>query len=962
MNFKRIILAVTLVILLIGVASATKVSEDTITTDSTNDIVSDTSSSTNYAKSSIIDDVTDQKEIIKDNKTIKTASKSYDVTNYNTLNNALTNKNYDTVTVNIKSDITLTGGIRLNDAVKKLTINGNGKTISGNGRYPFLRINSANVTINNIKIKNCFSENGSAIYNNRGNLTIKNSFLTYNSASDSGGGIFNNYARLTMINCTLIGNEISRIDNCGGGAIHNTHSTVIIKDSKFIDNYAPDGGAILNINKCVINITNSTLNSNYGEVGAAIFNQESHLYIKNSKLNNNYANLYGGAIYNVIGYVDITNSTLNNNYGRYHGGAIYTDDNLKITKSTLNNNTAIGQGGAIFNQGKTNIINSTLNKNIVTGEDDDDDLECGGGAIYNFEGNLTVTQSTLNNNNASLSGGAIYSTDGNVTVTHSTFNNNKADFSGAIENTKGNLNVRNTTFNNNKGHDTGAIGHDEGNLTINNCTFIKNTSEHDIGAVWNGFEGYAKISNSIFKNNTAKGYGGAVSNGEILIVNSCLFDGNKVTSDYSEGGAIDSPGNLTVRNTVFKNNAAQSGAAIRNIENTTIEKNTFTANKAKTKGKAIISYSGAIIYNNTGADTSKYSGTITTEGTNVLIRNNIFDDIGKLNTKITVTTTSGIIGEKLTLKASIVDENNKKLNEGNVIFKLNGITIKDNGKLTGSSNPLKVKVTNGVATATVIPNLDMRNANKLTAKYVGTNKYNAADSNQVKIQVSQRNASIIVSSNVKTIKQGQVLTLTAKVYDTTNGKKSTSLTKFADEFVYFKVNGITLKDSTGQMLKVKIVNGTATAKYTVPLGLSGITDGRTMTPKNHTILAGFYNKNYQENIRNTSKFQVERSNITILIADATVNTKTHKLSITALIKDYLGNIVAGPNKCVIKINGISLKNGTQPMYYFSTNGVLNLNNINIPTYNKYSSIEIVTQDRLAYKNQRNTTTSIKVMN
>jgi len=961
MNFKRMILAVTLVILLIGVASATEVSEDIITIDSINNIVSDTPSSINYAKSSMTNDVTDQKEIVKDNKTIKTASKSYDVTNYNTLNNALTNKNYDTVTVNIKSDITLTGSIRLNDAVKKLTINANGKTIRGNARYQFLRINSANVTINNIKIKNCFGTDGSALDNYKGNLTIKNSLFTYNSASNAGAAVYNDNAKLTLINCTFIGNEATNSDS-SGGAIYNTHSTVSIRDCIFIENYAEDGGAILNIGNCVMNITNSTLNSNYGDVGAAIFNQESHLYIKNTKLNNNNGNLYGGAIYNVIGYVDITNSTLNNNFGHNNGGAILNYEDLKITKCILNNNTALGQGAAIFTEGKTIIINSTLNNNHVTGTSNDDYLECGGAAIYNKDANLTVTLSTLNNNNASLSGGAIYSTDGNVTVTHSTFNNNKADFSGAIENTKGNLNIRNTTFNNNKGHDTGAIGHEEGNLTINNCTFTKNTSEHDIGAVWNGFEGYAKISNSIFKNNTAKGYGGAVSNGETLIVTSCLFDGNKVTSDYSEGGAIDSPGNLTVRNTVFKNNAAQSGAAIRNIENATIEKNTFTANKAKTKGNAIISDSGARIYNNTGADTSKYSGTITTEGTNVLIRNNIFDDIGKLNTKITVTTTSGIIGEKLTLKASILDENNKKLNEGNVIFKLNGITIKDNGKLTGSSNPLKVKVTNGVATATVIPNLDMRNANKLTAKYVGTNKYNASDSNQVKIHVSQRNASIIVSSNVKTIKQGQVLTLTAKVYDTTNGKKSTSLRKFADEFVYFKVNGITLKDSKGQMLKVKIVNGTATAKYTVPLGLSGITDGRSMTPKNHTILAGFYNKNYQENIRNTSKFQVERSNITILIADATVNTKTHKLSITALIKDYLGNIVAGPNKCVIKINGISLKNGTQPMYYYSTNGVLNLNNINIPSYNKYSSIEIVTQDRLAYKNQRNTTTTIKVTN
>ena len=256
----------------------------------------------------------------------------------------------------------------------------------------------------------------------------------------------------------------------------------------------------------------------------------------------------------------------------------------------------------------------------------------------------------------------------------------------------------------------------------------------------------------------------------------------------------------------------------------------------------------------------------------------------------------------------------------------------------------------------------MKSATKYIASYLGTKKYNSSVSNEAKIQVSKRNASIEVSSDKKTIKQGQVLTITAKVYDTTKGKKSTNLTKYDDEFVFFKVNGITLKDSNGQMLKAKIKNGIATVNYTIPLGLSCVTDGKTMTIKNHTILAQFYNKNYQEDIRNTSTFQVEKSNITLTITNATVNNKTHKLSLKTTIKDYLGNIVKGPNKFIIKINGITLKNDTQAMYYYSTDGILNLENIDIPSLNKYTNIEVVTQDRLAYNNQRNTTTEIKVLN
>jgi hypothetical protein len=48
------------------------------------------------------------------------------------------------------------------------------------------------------------------------------------------------------------------------------------------------------------------------------------------------------------------------------------------------------------------------------------------------------------------------------------------------------------------------------------------------------------------------------------------------------------------------------------------------------------------------------------------------------------------------------------------------------------------------------------------------------------------------------------------------------------------------------------------------------------------------------------------------------------------------------------------------MYYYSTNGILKIKDITIPAYNNYKTIEIVTQDRLAYKSQRNTTTIIKI--
>ena len=164
------------------------------------------------------------------------------------------------------------------------------------------------------------------------------------------------------------------------------------------------------------------------------------------------------------------------------------------------------------------------------------------------------------------------------------------------------------------------------------------------------------------------------------------------------------------------------------------------------------------------------------------------------------------------------------------------------------------------------------------------------------------------------------------------------------------------------MLKVKIINGTATVNYTIPLGISCLTDMQTLTPKNHTIQVGLYNKNYQNIMTKTPTFQVERSNITINLSNATINNKTHTLSMKITIKDYLGNVVAGPNKLVIKVNGVTLKNGTNVQYYYTTDGVLNLKNIPVPQSKNYTSIEVITQDRLAYNSQRNTTKVIKITN
>ena len=416
--------------------------------------------------------------------------------------------------------------------------------------------------------------------------------------------------------------------------------------------------------------------------------------------------------------------------------------------------------------------------------------------------------------------------------------------------------------------------------------------------------------------------------------------------------------NNTVNNTAVNITVSDktSGKKIANAQIRIILPNKTTIN-ATTDSKGMLIQSltlpaGKNILNVTYIGSKTYSNT---SKSNTI-------DVKKITTKTTINTVTAYLGDEITLTAKVTASNAIAVNNGNVIFKLNGVTIKDNCKLSGSDNPLKIKVVNGVATATITADSSMRNANQITAHYIENTDYTASNSTTTKITPKPRTATIIVTTNTKKIKQGQNLTITAKIYDTTGGKKTTNLISSGDDFVYFKINGVTLKDANGQMIKVKVVNGVATINYTVPLGLSCVTDTKTMTPKNHTILAVYYNKNYADNIKNTTTFQLERSDITINLVNATINNKTHTLSMKITIKDYLGNVVTGPNKLIIKVNGVTLKNGTHVQYFYTTDGILNLKNIPVPASKNYATIEVITQDRLAYESQRNSTTKIKITN
>ncbi|MCE7698619.1 MAG: hypothetical protein K8E24_007210, partial [Methanobacterium paludis] len=191
--------------------------------------------------------------------------------------------------------------------------------------------------------------------------------------------------------------------------------------------------------------------------------------------------------------VTITNLTLENGTSNV-GGAIVNHGNLTVTDSTFNNNTATELGGAIANDGNLTVTCSTLNNNTAQA----------GGAIFNIGGTLPVTSSTLNNNTAQA-GGAICNLGGTLPVTSSTLNNNTAQGGGAILNEYGTLPVTCSTLNNNTAQAGGAIFNEDGNLTVTSSMLNNNIAQQFGGAIYNYDDGSFGDVNSVVNFNRIVG-------------------------------------------------------------------------------------------------------------------------------------------------------------------------------------------------------------------------------------------------------------------------------------------------------------------------------------------------------------------------------------------------------------------------------------------------------------------------
>ena len=228
-------------------------------------------------------------------------------------------------------------------------------------------------------------------------------------------------------------------------------------------------------------------------------------------------------------------------------GAISNEGKLTISNSNFYSNKVTGNSGTIItNKNKLNINNSKFYQNSASK-----------GVVNNQNDALLVIDNSefYNNDMTSFSNsyGIVYTTSANATISNTVFRNNAVKYGGAIYATKssdatiGIVNIINSTFEGNSANtgQGGALFVSGGECIIKESMFINNKANPGKfnggqgGAIYTSLNGNVSVTDSVFKNNQAK-LGAAL---------------------YLNGGS-----NSTISYSVLLNNTAEGDYAISNAE------------------------------------------------------------------------------------------------------------------------------------------------------------------------------------------------------------------------------------------------------------------------------------------------------------------------------------------------------------------------------------------------------------
>ncbi len=293
-------------------------------------------------------------------------------------------------------------------------------------------------------------------------------------------------------------------------------------------------------------IASLTITGGLADAGGGIYN-EGNLEVRDSLI-------FANALNEIVG-------------GDSYGGGIYNDGSLLLWDSEVSANVTDGfrvWGGGIYNKGDLEVRSSLIASNTNSSEYYSGGAS--GAGISNFEGQVTILNSTLLENSSNCGGagwgGAIHNRYGDITIQNSIVSGNSVDcdyaWGGAISNggsgSGGTITVLNSSVTDNTA--TGIVEFAQGGGIFNTASII--------------------IDGGTLTNNSAiGGDGGGIMNdnsGELLILSSTIS------------------GNLAYDSAAFGSLVSASGGGIRNEGTITIHASTISGNTARVEGNAPVTY------------------------------------------------------------------------------------------------------------------------------------------------------------------------------------------------------------------------------------------------------------------------------------------------------------------------------------------------------------------------------------
>ena len=490
------------------------------------------------------------------------------------------------------------------------------------------------------------AQSGDTIYLNNHTFTGSGSEISV------AGGWFSNKDKIT----------IDGSINPNKGGTGNEMSTLDAKSSSRVFNIGASSITLKNII-----ITNGKYSGRDAN-GAGVYSSGSNLVLENCVISNCEAS--------------------SSSRGDVHS-ALYSENTVTLSRCTLVNNKA------------TSTYNTVTNSYVVR--------------TASFDGSMTdciVRDNYVSSIGTMAIGITIVGSSSNK-VSNTKFMNNYATSTngnafgaalqvlGIVSNCTFEYNQANSDVNNSH---AGALCFRPGS-TVYNCTFIGNIAYRGAATT---FHASGELKDCIFINNTATGFGGAISTGydgttgqKVKISNS-YFEGNAAPI----GGAITTHGNdITVDNSTFiSNKAADDGGAVYVVDDgITVLNSNFGNNSAKNHAGAIyVKGNNVKIQNATFVNNSAhFAGAVRVEGNYVNVLNATFIGNKAISDGVSKSQAGalGISGNNVNIDSSYFANNTVEGDAGAIGVKGSHIKVTNSQFYSNHANPFNNDLNTGLGGA-----------------------------------------------------------------------------------------------------------------------------------------------------------------------------------------------------------------------------------------------------------------------